>query len=52
MQREICNVCNEINFDIKIQLHKKMLKYAKCKLDRVKIEKNDNLYFYEKFSII
>jgi hypothetical protein len=42
MRRETCDVCNETNFNMKIRVHEKMLECARCRLDRVKNEKNDD----------
>jgi hypothetical protein len=45
MRRETCDVCNEMNFNINIQIHEKMFEYTKYRLDRVKNEKNNDFVF-------
>jgi hypothetical protein len=42
MRRETCDVCNETSFNMKIRIHEKMSECARCRLDRVKNEKNDD----------
>jgi hypothetical protein len=45
MRRETCDVCNNTSFNMKIRIHEKILECAKCRLDRVKNEKNDDFVF-------
>jgi hypothetical protein len=45
MRRETYDVCNETSYNMKIRIHEKMFKCARCRFDRIKNEKNDDFVF-------